>query len=108
MNKFEEWSCEELRVGEAERFFPRRVQVLEIAVKPGDTQHINRERKKLVALFLRPLAFGDIHQQTSPEDVTVGLSLRAGSPLEPLEGSRLDEHSPLPFPRREGPGRDRY
>src|SRR5437867_13180399 len=98
MNKFEERFCLEFLLCEAERFFPCKVQVLKIAIKTGDTQHIDRERKKLVALFLCLLALGDVHQQTGPENVVVGLSLRAGSPLEPLEGSRLDEHSSFPFP----------
>jgi hypothetical protein len=63
MNKFEERFCQEFLLCEAERFFPRRVQVLKIAIKTGDTQHIDGEGKKPVALFLYLLALGDLSFQ---------------------------------------------
>ena len=52
MHKLEERFCQEFPLCEAERFFPGRVEMLEVAIKTGDTQHIDRESKKLVTLLL--------------------------------------------------------
>jgi len=60
MHKIQEWFDQKFLVRMQKRFFPSRVQALEITIQTSNTQQIDRDGEEAIAFLLRPFTLGDV------------------------------------------------